>query len=225
MRPVELNPDELRQAELGQSESSKTESSQSESSLSESSKAELSPADFSTADLSKAKTSRAELSPVELRQVESLDVPSDRRRPRVERRTRTLHALVHGNFNPRRRGSRREGEQSFSAVDWHHPQWLAVAILTLIMCVADALLTLTLLQRGAYEANPFMEPLVHGSPLAFATIKFGLTASGLVVLILLARVRVFRSVPVAVILYGVLLAYAVLIGYELWLLETLFDAP
>jgi hypothetical protein len=68
-----------------------------------------------------------------------------------------------------------------------------------------------------------MEPLVHGSPLAFASIKFGLTASGLVVLILLARARLFRNVPVAAILYGVLFLYATLIGYEVWLLETLFD--
>jgi hypothetical protein len=150
-------------------------------------------------------------------------VSSDRRRP-AERRQRTLRALIYGSFNPRRLGSRREGEQSFAAVDWHHPQWLAVAMLTLLMCVADALLTITLLQRGAYEANPLMEPLVHGSPLAFATIKFGLTATGLVVLILLARVRLFRNVPVAFVLYAVLIAYAVLIGYEVWLLGALLDA-
>lgn len=147
---------------------------------------------------------------------------SKRRRP--DRRKSTFRALIHGSLNPRRMGSRRSGEQSFSAVDLHHPQWLAVAMLTLLMCVADALLTITLLQRGAYEANPVMEPLVHGSPLIFATIKFGLTASGLVVLILLARARLFRNVPVAAILYGVLLLYATLIGYEVWLLETLFDA-
>ena len=149
------------------------------------------------------------------------DEVSKRRSP--ERRKRTLRALVYGSLNPRRLGARRSGEQSLSAVDLHHPQWLAVAMLTLIMCVADALLTITLLQRGAYEANPVMEPLVHGSPLAFAIIKFGLTASGLVVLILLARARLFRNVPVAFILYGVLFAYAALIGYELWLLGTLFD--
>lgn len=161
-------------------------------------------------------SSRAERAPPTI-------VHSDRRRP-ADRRKRTLRALIYGSFNPRRLGSRRDGEQSFAAVDWHHPQWLAVAVLTLLMCVADALLTITLLQRGAYEANPLMAPLVDGSPLAFAGIKFGLTASGLVVLILLARVRLFRNVPVAFVLYGVLVAYAVLIGYELWLLEALLDA-
>jgi hypothetical protein len=183
-------------------------------------RAELSEAQASRVDLARAESSHAKLSRAE---AIATATPSERRRP-PDRRSRTWRALVHGSFNPRRYGPRRDGEQSLSAVDWHHPQWLAVAILTLIMCVADALLTITLLQRGAYEANPFMEPLVHGSPLAFACIKFGLTAGGLVVLILLAGARVFRNVPVAAILYGVLIAYAALIGYELWLLETLFEA-
>lgn len=149
---------------------------------------------------------------------------SAERRHAHDRRKRTFHALFHGSFTPRRRGARRDGERSLSAVDWHHPQWLAVAILTLLLSLADALLTLTLLERGASEANPFMQPLVRGSPLAFAIIKIGLTAGGIILLTLLARVRVFGSVPVSLILYMVLLAYAVLVGYEFWLLETLFTA-
>jgi Domain of unknown function (DUF5658) len=181
------------------------------------SRAEVNEAQTNGADVLRAEPNHARLSRVEAIAI----AESERRRPVTDRRHRTWHALLHGSFNPRRHGPRRDGEQSFSSVDWHHPQWLAVAILTLIMCVADALLTITLLQRGAYEANPFMEPLVNGSPLAFASIKFGLTAGGLVVLILLARARLFRNVPVAAILYAVLLTYAVLIGYELWLLEAL----
>lgn len=148
-------------------------------------------------------------------------VPDDRRQQ--DRRKSTFRALIHGSLQPRRQGARREGEQSLVSTDWHHPQWLAVAMLTLLMCVGDALLTLTLLQRGAYEANPFMAPLVHDSPLAFAIIKFGLTAVGIVVLILLAQARVFGTLRVSVLLYFVLFAYAGLIGYEFWMLGTLSD--
>jgi hypothetical protein len=157
------------------------------------------------------------------RQAEYSESMPERRRPR-DRRTQTLRALIHGSLQPRRRGPRRAGEHSLAGVDWHHPQWLAVAMLTLIFCVADALLTLTLLQRGAYEANPLMRPLVHGSPLVFAIVKFGLTAAGVIFLILLARARVF-TVRVSLILYLVLFGYAVLIGYELWMLHTLPDLP
>ena len=98
-------------------------------------------------------------------------------------------------------------------------------MLTLLLSTADAFLTLVLLERGADEANPFMAPLVGGSPLVFAMVKMGLTSGGVVVLILLARIRVFGAIPVSFLLYAVLVAYAALVGYEFWLLETLFRAP
>jgi len=47
--------------------------------------------------------------------------------------------------------------------DWFHPQWLAVGMLILLLCSADALLTLTLISHGAVEVNPLMAPLVTGS--------------------------------------------------------------
>jgi hypothetical protein len=49
--------------------------------------------------------------------------------------------------------------------------------------------------------------------------KFGLTAVGVVVLILLARVRAFGRLPVSILLYGVLLGYLCLVGYEFTLLR------
>ena len=98
-------------------------------------------------------------------------------------------------------------------------------MLTLLLSTADALLTLILLERGANEANPVMAQFVGGSPLVFAMVKMGLTSGGIIVLILLARVRVFGRVPVSFLLYTVLFGYAVLVGYEFWLLETLFLAP
>ena len=48
-----------------------------------------------------------------------------------------------------------------------------------------------------------------------------LTSAGVVLLILLARMQAFGRIPVAAILYGVLLGYIVLISYEIWLLEHL----
>ncbi len=106
-------------------------------------------------------------------------------------------------------------------MDWHHPQWLAVAILTLLLCTADALLTLTLLAHGAIEANPFMQPLVGGSGLTFALVKMGLTSGGIVLLILLARVRILGGIPVSLHLYTVLLGSVALVGYEFWFLGVL----
>jgi Domain of unknown function (DUF5658) len=155
-----------------------------------------------------------------LNQANTADNASERRERR-DRRQRTIKSLVHGSFSPRRRGPRRDDDLSFTAVDWHHPQWLAVAILTLLLCSADALLTLTLLGHGAVEANPFMAPLVGGSALTFTLVKMGLTSGGIVTLILLARVRILRRIPVSYFLYTVLFGYAALVGYEIWLLGVL----
>lgn len=140
-------------------------------------------------------------------------------RRRAERRTRLLRALVHGSFQPRRRAPRRVGERTLVAVDWHHPQWLAASMLIVMLCAADAFLTLVLLGRDAYEMNPFMRALIGGSGLVFAVVKIGLTAAGVVLLTLLARARAFGRISVGALLYAVLAVYALLVAYEFTLLR------
>ena len=144
---------------------------------------------------------------------------SEPERRRTERRRHVLRALLHGSFRPRRRGPRRADEHQVSAVDWHHPQWLAIAMLIVVFSAADALLTLMLMERGAYEVNPFMAPLVGGSALSFALVKVGLTAGGVVLLTQIARIRAFGRIPVGVFLYSVLALYGALIAYEFNLLN------
>jgi len=106
-----------------------------------------------------------------------------------------------------------------SSVDWHDPQWLAVAMLIVLFSCVDAFLTLTLIDHGAYEVNPFMAPLVGGSAVAFAMVKIGLTGGGVVLLTILARMKAFGRVPVSLLLYTVLLGYGVLLVYEFRLLQ------
>lgn len=141
------------------------------------------------------------------------------RRNAPDRRERTLYALVYGSFNPRRRRARRVDARSLRDLDWHHPQWLAVAILIVVLSCVDAALTLTLIADGAYEVNPIMAPIVGGSALVFTLVKVGLTAGGVVLLTLAARMRAFGKIPVSFLLYAVLLGYGSLVFYELRLLE------
>ena len=148
-----------------------------------------------------------------------IDVVQPRRGP--DRRKRVLWSLVYGSFHPRRRGPRRAGEHALTAVDWHHPQWLAIGTLIVALSCADAFLTLVLIGHGAYEMNPFMAPLVGGSAVAFAMTKIGLTAGGVLLLTQLARVRTFGRLPVGAILYSVLVIYGTLIFYEFRLLDYL----
>jgi hypothetical protein len=141
------------------------------------------------------------------------------RRHGPDRRKQHLRALFYGSFNPRRRASRRDGERGIAGVDWHDPQWLAVAMLITLFSCVDAFLTLTLIDHGAYEVNPVMAPLVGGSALVFSLVKIGLTAGGVVLLTLLARMKAFGRVPVSLLLYSVLLGYGALLVYEFRLLQ------
>ena len=143
------------------------------------------------------------------------------RRKQGDRRRSTLRALVYGSFNPRRRRPRRAEDAGIAAVDWHDPQWLAVALLILLFSCADALLTLMLVERGAYEANPFMAAFVHGSAWGFTAVKIVLTSGGVILLTLLTKFRAFGRLPVSGVLYAILAAYGALVIYELWLLEKL----
>jgi hypothetical protein len=149
-----------------------------------------------------------------------MSTPMHERRLRIERRRSVFGALWQGNFARRRLAPRRGTERHPVVTDWFHPQWLVVGILILLLCSADALLTLTLLTRGAVEVNPVMAALLGGSGHAFVNWKVGLTSMGVVFLTVLARLRVFGR-AVGMILYGVLGMYALLVGYELFLLHNI----
>jgi hypothetical protein len=150
-------------------------------------------------------------------------MPADNHRPQRprgrDRRSSTWHALWTGNFERRRQAPRREQDSGFASIDWHHPQWLVLTIVILLMCAIDAVLTLALIGAGGSEVNPVMRPLVTGSGAGFAYWKVGLTSTGVVTLVLLARTRAFGRMPVGRILYAVALCYVALIGYECWLLR------
>jgi len=142
------------------------------------------------------------------------------RRATDDRRRSVFHALWHGNFARRRHAPRRRDERHVVSTDWFQAQWLAVGFGILLLCAADALLTLTLISHGAVEINPLMDPLVRGSGHSFGYWKTGLTSMGVLVLTLLARVR-FWGRTVGTILYVVLGAYAVLVAYEVFLLRNI----
>lgn len=151
---------------------------------------------------------------------------SHERRDRAERRRRLWWSAVYGSFNPRRRASpRRLSDSRFHALDWHSSHLLAVAMGIVLLSVVDAFLTLALLQGGAAEVNPVMAALIYQSVAMFATLKMGMTGAGVVLMVFLAQYRFMRLLRVEWVLYGVLLAYMGLIGYEIWMLKGPIDLP
>jgi hypothetical protein len=156
----------------------------------------------------------------------AISLTARERRDRGERRHRPCWSVCYGSFNPRRRTlPRRVGDSRFHALDWHSSHLLAVALGILLLNVGDAFLTLGLLADGAEEVNPVMALLVYRSVVAFAAVKMAMTSVGVVLMVLLARYRFMRMLRVQWALYGVLLAYAGLISYEIWILKTPLDLP
>lgn len=143
------------------------------------------------------------------------------RRGRADRRHRIWWSIIYGSFNPRRRmPPRRRSESRFHSLDWHAPHLLGVSIGILLLSVADALMTVTLLSAGADEVNPFMAAVVCRGALMFAVIKMTLTGCGVVMLVTMARYRLLRVVRADAVLYAVLVAYTALLGYEFSMLQS-----
>jgi hypothetical protein len=136
-----------------------------------------------------------------------------------ERRQQILRALLQGHLWQRRRNLRRGGANQLGAIDWHEPQWLAAALLIMLLSVADAALTLSLLKHGATELNPLMRMVVMGSDRSFVYLKLGITAITVTLLVLLIRVRTFGRQLAGPLLLLTALSYSVLVSYEYWLLD------
>lgn len=140
------------------------------------------------------------------------------RRHGGDRRSVSWRTFVQGSFTPRRRTGRRASEAQ-ALIDWHEPHLLFLAIMILLLSVADAFLTLTLIARGASEANPFLALILERYPEMFASIKMGLTGIGVVMLVAMSRMHVFRVIRISAIIHWCMLVYVALIGYEAWLLK------
>jgi hypothetical protein len=135
-------------------------------------------------------------------------------------------SVFYGSFNPRRRRpARRFDDSRFHPVDWYSAHLLAISVVILLLCAADAFLTAILLLRGAEEMNPFMAVLVYRSVATFAASKMALTGISIVMMVFLARYRFMRIFRVEFVLYAVLAVYAWLIGYEIWMLKGSGELP
>ncbi|HJR69330.1 MAG TPA: DUF5658 family protein [Gammaproteobacteria bacterium] len=141
------------------------------------------------------------------------------RRMGPDRRRTTLGTFLRGGVTPRRRSGRRAGEQHLP-IDWHEPYLLFLSVTILLLSVVDAFLTVTLITGGAQEVNPLLELILRVKPELFAAIKMGLTGAGVLVLVAVARARLFRVMRVGMVLQGIFVAYVALIAYEWWLLRT-----
>jgi hypothetical protein len=145
----------------------------------------------------------------------------ERRSGAADRRHRSISAYLHGAFKPRRVRGRRAADRIYPIVDWHAPRILALALAILALSTADGVLTVTLIDQGAVEINPFMALFLSHSLGWFATIKLVLTALCLLVLVACSPMRLLRALPCELFLYLIVGCYVVLIAHELRMLGSI----
>lgn len=159
--------------------------------------------------------------PASAREPDDASAPfAERRVSNVDRRRMSVRSILQGAFRPRRRAGRRASDQD-TPIDWHHPHLMFLSLAMLALSVADAFLTVTLLNNGAEEANPLLALFVTRYPSLFAVVKMGLTGVGIVLLVAVAQSRLFRVIPGKLVFQGLVLAYLALVIYEAWLLRVL----
>jgi hypothetical protein len=167
-------------------------------------------------------TPRSELVLNQLRGVALIGpgVVSDRRNSR-ERRQLTLWTVLYGGVRRRRLDLRRSADESRPLLDLVESHLPAVVVTILLLCCADALLTLELLKAGASELNPLMNKLLSIDVTLFTAAKMALTGAGIIVLVLASRFRLFGRIRVVQGLHGILIGYLLLVLYELALLASI----
>jgi hypothetical protein len=111
---------------------------------------------------------------------------------------------------------------------WHghyvdsHGLWLLVmALAVMLLSIADAYLTLLLVQFGAEEVNPFLNWLLSIDHQLFFAVKVTITGFCIVWLVMHQRFRVFGVLRVYHMLAASLLVYFGLICHQLDLLQAL----
>jgi hypothetical protein len=95
-------------------------------------------------------------------------------------------------------------------------KYVFALFVTLVLSIIDGVLTIFLVKRGAWEANPLMRYLLSVSYEYFFLTKYFLTAAGLLLLFINGKRKIFRGlITVEEIAGGIVLFYEGLVIYEI----------
>ena len=132
----------------------------------------------------------------------------------ADRRTFTWRTVFFGFMRSRRHGPRREDEGDVLFLDRHHPWLFFLSVGVMLMSCLDAFMTLQLLDRGMFEANPVMAAILGQGTQAFAISKMAMTGTGILTLVFLAKARFLNRFRTGVFLTVFFVLYACLVCYE-----------
>ena len=134
---------------------------------------------------------------------------------RIDRRQPSLDTLAGALFTKRRRTSRRRDDHINSYIDWYGIWPLAATVTIILLCFADAFLTIVLINKGAVELNILMDWLIKKDVHTFAVVKMALTGTALLVLVMHFNFRIYKFVAVRYLMYALVPLYSLLILHEI----------
>ena len=153
-------------------------------------------------------------------QPESTDEKNTDQR-QLDRRQPSLNTLLGSLRHSRRRESRREDDDLDSYTDWYGHWPFAATFIIILLCFADAFLTIVLLSKGAVELNTLMDWLIQKDTHMFAVVKMSMTGTALVVLVMHFNFRIYKYIAVRYLIYALVPLYSLLIFHELTMLANI----
>lgn len=113
---------------------------------------------------------------------------------------------------------RKKDKDRIFFVDQYSPILFMTIVAILFLCAIDAILTLFLLNHGAYETNPIMAYLLNIGPYAFFVPKYVLTIVGTFALFTFRGVVIRKfNISTHTLLYLIAWIYVSLVAWELYL--------
>ena len=132
----------------------------------------------------------------------------------TDRRTLSWRTVLYGFVRSRRREHRRAAESDVRFLDWHHPWLFFLAVGTMVLSSLDAFMTLLLIERGMVEINPVMAAVMGYGTTWFAACKLFMTATGVLILVFMAKARFLNRFRTGLFLTIIFSFYACLVCYE-----------
>ena len=115
---------------------------------------------------------------------------------------------------------RKEDMRRYFHVDRYSSSIFAVIILILFLSVVDALLTLYLIGKGAFEVNPIMAYYLKIGPYSFLAVKYALTSIGVFIFLFLRNIYLRPlKIYASNLLYVVIAVFVTVIAWQLYLVS------
>ena len=148
----------------------------------------------------------------------NIEPRTEERRGQKDRRRHNWHTVTYCGLHGRgrRRHARRDGHNYY--LDWYDPKLVLTGLGIVLLSSLDALLTLTLLNHGAYEANQLMAHLMEFGTVTFVVTKVAITCFGMLFLLMHSHFQILKITNGKQMLKLLLAVYGALILYEIVLL-------